>query len=475
MFNRDRALVLVLLCYLVGFLAFPVRALLVLDESEYVTQALAFAHGRATLPGATPLVTPRHSLVSSYYAPGTSLLQTPLVAVAGWRAAAALSVIALVVASLVTARWLRDNGYDGRFALLIPANFAVLFFGRTAMSDVPSAAITSLSLWLLWRAERREWLTSFMAGACAGLSLLFRETNIVLLAPLYLGAFARRKCVPWAVLMGGLAGIAARLVISRALFGDALFVRAPGYGFSLHSVPINLPQYAVILLLMFPLGAVLPFFYRGPRRAEAVTAVAVYVMLFLLYEYNSARENGPVKGLVLSARFMIPALPLLTLMAADVFRRWAAHTGATRAWARRLGAVALGCLMVTAFAIHAAVHMQERAQVDLVRAFYEHTTPDVPLVTNHNATLKYLSPVYGIRTIISRSKTSADDVPRLVTQYGRLNIVFLDRMDSEMFREDAQRNDNFLASLSPRCAILPVYESRQGSSRLRVFGVNRCT
>src|SRR5205814_6295908 len=53
------------------------------------------------------------------------------------------------------------------------------------------------------------------------------------------------------------------------------------------------------------------FFYRGPRRAELVAATGLYVALFLTYGYDSIRENGVAKGVILASRFMIPIVPLL--------------------------------------------------------------------------------------------------------------------------------------------------------------------
>jgi hypothetical protein len=466
----------VLAAYAVGFVLFPPRVLLVVDEFQYVGQALAFARGSLSFPEADPLIPPNHLAVASNYPPGTSLLQAPLVAIAGWRGAMLLSLISVIVATLITMRWLREQNREPAFALLVPGFFGVAFFGRLAMSDVPSAAVVALALWLVWRSEGRHWSWSLLAGLVAGLGLLFRETNAVLLAPILLGALVRRKCVPLALILGGALGIAIRLFVSDKMFGSALYFRNSGYGFSLKSLGHSLPQFAVILLVMFPFGALLPFFYRGPRRAEVVTGMAMYVAMFLFYDYNSLRENGVIRGLILASRFVVPAAPLLAFMAADVYPRWFARAPNTvRTALPRLRLALFAGLAFVAFAIHPALRSQERAALSIVTALHERTTSDVPIITNHLVTTKYFSAVYGTRRLILRSFISAADVPRLHRAYGKLDIVFLDRSDSELFREDAAQNDAFLAQTRSRCAVQPVTEQALGpSSRLRQFQVARC-
>src|SRR5437762_10502691 len=85
-----------LAAYVAGFLLFPPRILLILDEERYVAQAMAFAMGRSTLPHAQILYPPSPIGVVTDYPPGTSLLQVPFVWLFGWRGAAVLSVIGLV-------------------------------------------------------------------------------------------------------------------------------------------------------------------------------------------------------------------------------------------------------------------------------------------------------------------------------------------------------------------------------------------
>jgi len=173
---------------------------------------------------------------------------------------------------------------------------------------------------------------------------------------------------------------------------------------------------------------------------------------------------------------MIPAVPLLAFMAADEYPRWLARAPASlQPHYGTLRTLLFVAVAATALAIHPALRRQENATLAIVKAIHARTTESQPIITNHHATLKYLSPVYGPRRLILRSFTSPADLPRLNQRYGKLQIVFLDRTDSPMFRQDAANNDGFLAAAATHCAIEPVYETRFGpSSRLREFEVVSC-
>ena len=463
-----RSVYVALAAYAIGFALWVPRVITVVDEDRYVSQAVAFAQGGRTIPDAGIILPAVSTPTISNYPPGTSLLQAPFVWALGWRGAIVVSVLSLFAFTLVTARWLRDYGREPAFALLIPGFFAALLFGRIGMSDVPSGALVALACWLLWRAEGRGWGASFAAGLAAGATLLFREPLVVLLSPLLLGALVRRNAVAPALIAGGLVAIGVRLALAAALFGDPFFVRDAGIGFSPASLAHTVPMYGFILLVMFPGGAVLPFLYRGTRRAEVVTAIAAYVGLFLLYDYDAVRSQGLLKGALLAARFMIPALPLLVWMAADVWPR------VRFPLARRMVPLAAAGVALMAFAVHPLARRQEGDALAIVRGAFDNTSTGAPVITNSDATLKYLSPAYGPRRLILRQGIAPDTVPALLARHGALDLVLLDRTDSEMFRADAAANAEFLGRLRERCQLTPRHESVYGWATLRVFGVVGC-
>ncbi|TMG78970.1 MAG: hypothetical protein E6H78_20825 [Betaproteobacteria bacterium] len=174
---------------------------------------------------------------------------------------------------------------------------------------------------------------------------------------------------------------------------------------------------------------------------------------------------------------MIPAVPLLALMAADVFPRWMERLrlfADPRAATWAIHAFGAGACLL-AFGIHPLVSRQEAAPLSITRALFAHTRSDVPIVTNHRATLKYFSPVYGQRLLVLRTFVDSGAVARMQQQYGRLQIALLDRTDSDLFREDARENEAFMAAVERECEVRPLYSNAFGAeARVRVYDVANC-
>lgn len=468
---------IILAVYAAGFLLFPPRVLLINDEERYVAQAVAFASGRLNIDdlasvGAPSVPSPR---VASDYPPGTSLLQTPFVLVAGWRGAATLSVVALAVLVLLTRKLLEEYRLPTAAVLLAPAYPGTAFFGRVAMSDVPTAAVVALSLWLIARAERLGPLWSFWAGLSCGLCLLFREPVLILLAP-FLARLLWSRRANVALILGGLTGVAARGMVSFALFGNPAYVRSAGYGFSLESVATNLPLYLVILLVLLPLGAITPFFYRGPRRGAIAVALGAYVLLFLAFDYNAWRDNGVLRGTLLAARYMIPAVPLFTLTSAEVCQRLYRRVEIVNAAYLRAAFVGFAAVVATeAFAIHVVAHRLEARPLAILKAIQDHSPRDVAVVMNEKVAGKYLSAVYARRTLIPRRLVRPSDLASVCAKHHGVSLVFLDRTDTELFRADARANERFLGAAKSELELHELYSgSFPPSERLHIVVSRDC-
>jgi hypothetical protein len=449
-----------LITYTLGIALFWPRVLLIVDEERYVSQAVEFARG-------SPVMV-------SDYPPATSLLQAPFVRVLGWRGAVLVSLLALIGATLLTMRWLKDSGKPPAFALLVPGFLGTAFFGRIAMSDAPSTALVALTCYLLWRAdggvERR--LYSLAAGFCAGISVLFREPLVVLLAPLLAGAAVRHRAHAPVLLMGLAGGFLLRPLLMQLLFDSPAYVRDPGFGFSFGSLVHTGPLLAFILLVLFPAGAMLPIVYRASRRAELVAATGLYIALFLLFDYDAVRDNGLMKGVMLEARYIAPLTPVLAFMAADVWPRWVDGFGS---WAV-VGATTMAMGVVgLAFAVHPLAASQERVPLSIVRAMYAHTDLDSPVVTNTEATLKYFSGVYGRRRIIPRYALNADSIQSLRGHHNQVTLALLDRRDSEKFRLESQENARFVRDVGRRCALVERLDTAVAAwAHLRILAVSSC-
>jgi hypothetical protein len=463
--------------YTLGVALFWPRVFMVVDEDRYVTQAIAFSHGSATIHGAGVVYPASSVRTVSNYPPGTSLLQTPLVWAFGWRGAAALSVIALCLATLLVARWLAADGKNPAFALVIPGYAGAALFGRVAMSDLPATAFVAAVCYLLYaRPQGRAGAArSGLCVFCAGALLLFREPPVLIIAPLIGGAILRRQLDLPGVIAGAAAALGLRFGTAELLFGTPFYVRDPGPGFALASLAHSVPIYGLLLLVMIPGGAILPFVYRGRHRHEMLAAFCFYVAIFLLFGSNSVEESGALKGILHASRYMVPLLPVLAYQAATVWPR--AYAALIDRWSviHYLPGAACAAAIGVAFLVHPAMHEQEVVPLSIVRALMDHTHDGEPLITNTNASLKYLGIAYGRRLIIARYDLAADSIPTFASRYAGLGAAFVDRNDSEDYRRDADGNDRFLASLRDRCIIRSTYAASVASwARVRTFEIDSC-
>ncbi len=465
-----------LVLYVAGFLLFPPRAITVSDENSYVSQAIVFASGHRLATTREPLTGAERQEPAAWYPVGTSALQAPLVYFGGWRAAAWLSVIALVVTILLLARWLEEAGRPAAFSLLLLAYAPTLVLGRTAMSDLPSAAVVTLGLWLFWRGQEAGWLTWLLAGLVAGASLLFRDTNALLFAPLFAGATLRRDRAWPALLVGGLAGVAVRLASSAWMFGNALYVRVT-YGFSLPAFSQNVALYAFALLVLLPGGLVGVLAYCGRRRPEVLATVVLTLVFFLFYDY-SALESGILKRLVLGARYFIPLGSLVVFACAESFPRmlrlpweWLKREG----WLPFVRWSATALVAGVAFAVHPVMARWAGSQASIADAIYSSTAPSSVLVTHPAGTYKFISLAYGTRSIASRYELPPSAVPRIRAANADTYLVLLDRTDSAFFRAEITDNARYREQVEKACRLTLVHDCwHDAEDRLRIWRVDAC-
>jgi hypothetical protein len=410
---------------------------------------------------------------------GTPLLLVPLVLAGGWRAAFLLPLLCVIGSTLVLARWLHEEGRSPLFALLLLGYLPVLVLGRVAMSDLPSALVGTLGLWMFWRGLSRGRFWSLGAGVFAGASLLFRDTNPLLFLALFAGTVLRRERTAWWLGAGGILGVSLRLASGAVLHGDPFFVSDPLNTFDLISVVRNTPIYLLALLGMVPGGLAGALLYRGRRRPEILITLVAWVLLYLSYQH-AGQGSGSLKQLVQGPRYFIPLVPLLAFaMAESIPRlgsRWGWGAVPLRARAARAGVrVWIAGVALAAFAVHPALDRFNRTQASLVRALYAHTTPDAVVVTNMVATGKFLNELYGFRHVINRPHLEPSEVPRLLAESGSVQLAFLNRLDSEYYRGDAAENDAFVRGTETRCRLVLLHDAAHSASdHLRIWQVREC-
>jgi hypothetical protein len=464
--------------YAIGWAAFVPRGATVDDEDLYLEQTLLWLDtGSFHVDKLNPLTGETESFVPGDYPVGMIALMAPGAALFGARGVFLASLLCLVLAVGVTARWLADERRSPLFALILLAFPAAAVAGRLAMSDTARTAAAALGLWLFFRGldgRRGAWLA---AGLVAGASLTLRETAVLPFVPLFAGTVLRRDRGWPQLLAGGLTGTALHFLSTRLAFGTALFVRGEGplYPLDLATVHERLPLYLLGLLVLVPGGLWFGVTYRGRRRPEVVATVVLF-FLFYLGQAFGMTETGFAKRLVTGLRYFDPLLPLLAFTTAEALPRQLeavlARSG-RRGGLERLAGAALALWLVAslgvAFAVHPVLGRWAAGQDRIRDAIAEHVPRDVVLVTSHTTLRKFVDDLARPYVTLPQSHLRPGDVERLHERHGGFVVACLDRSDSEYWRADAAENAAFLASLPDAVPILD--EQITATDHLRIVRV----
>jgi hypothetical protein len=465
------ALWVVVSLYVAGYLVWPPRALGVSDEGLYLTQAMLFSHGEKWLAVFHPTTGIRELMLPSNYPVGTSLLQTPWVAALGWRFGALASALSLCGSVLLLARWLEDARLPPLFALLLVSYPAGLVLGRVGMSDTPSLLVCTAGLALYFRASRAAWLGS---GLLAGASLLFRDTNPLVFAPLFFGCLLRRDPRTRYLIVGGILGAALRPIANFWLSHDPFLTHSP-YAFAPEMVFRNAALYLASLLVLVPGGLLAVATHRGPLRWEIQSTVILFVAVYCFYGYGGW-ESGWAKQLILGPRYLLPLLPWVIYCLAQ---RWSEWSPATPALEKRRDALltvfAVGC-GILAVAVHPALDRWLRTQAEIVARIYAHGSAGTTLVIEPNGVGKYVSPTYGDRTVVGFEQAVPSELGSVLARSPHgVSIVMVERTETAYWEGFNEQLRSYVDAVKAHCTLFEQEDFHASDgSRLRMWKVASC-
>ena len=462
------------------------------DSYGYLSQARLFAHGRLTdtmprherfdwpdVPATlTPLAYTRNAVpdvLVPVYPPGLPLMLAPLTLLH------ANAVFVLVPICAVFTVWLtvllgRELGEPAAGvlgALLVAASPTFLLQSLQPMSDVPVAA---LWLWALVLARRvspgakREGGRPMLAGVVASLAILVRPN----LAPLLLFVAAAAATVeagaapaphrlrrPLQVLFAAAPGIGALAAIQAVRYGSPL---GSGYGsfddlFGLENIVPNLARYPRWMseahTPLIWLWLLAPVTFGSLRRGARAFAWVLYafaaavVLAYLPYVYFRPDEWS-------YTRFLLPALPVMTVLLAWILVR-VARGVAPRA---PLAAAASIVVVVAALSLHAAV---ARAVFDMREAERKYPAAGAyvldrlpatafVLAAQHSGSVRY----YSGRPTLRWDLLDAASLDRAIGSLraaGYEPYAVLDAGEDEAFRSRFAARSAAIAGLVPLAAI----------------------
>jgi 4-amino-4-deoxy-L-arabinose transferase-like glycosyltransferase len=453
------------LLYAVGFFAFYPNTITNDDEAMYVRQTLLVLQDASTVPRVNALTGETDDHALSTYPYGTALSMALPTALFGWRGGYVVPCLSLVLGVLVLGRWLQQEGRSPLFALLVLGYPPALVMGRVAMSDVPSLFLVTFGLWLFWRGSERSWPWWLSSGFVAGASMLFRESNPIPFAPFFAGALMRRERNVWALIVGGLAGLALRVMANAYFLEQPLHFRSP-YILALGTMHERLPMYALALLVFVPGGLLLALAYRGRRWPELCIAVAGFVTAYLIQTYYTF-ATSVLKNMVVTPRYVIPIIPVIVFGMAEsvprLWRRWleavdGARRDGLRAAAGAVLALWMGGVMLASFAVHPAFARWSARQGEIRDAIVAKIDLEAVVLTNFMATRKFLPELDLKYLVVDRAQVDVETANSLVQRYGELYIVLLDRTDSAHWIRDAEANEEFIHGIQPAPEL--IYDQR---------------
>jgi hypothetical protein len=470
----------VLAIYVVTMLAYYPDVITNVDEACYVAQADGFSRGTVRNHWQNPVEGLPRPYQPGEYPAGTSAVMAPFMFVLGWRGAFVVPLLALLGLVLCTARMIEREGRSPLYSLFVLVFPATLVLGRVAMSDVICAFLTTLSILLFWRGidqeDRRAW---WVSGFIAGLSLTFRETSVLVIIPFFLGAVIRRERGVHALVISGLTGTSLRFISGAMVFGSPFHVKSAGYGFSIDALAANLPMYAFFTLVLVPGGLLAALQYRGRRRPEVTASVLLPVIFFSSYTYAGA-ESGQLKALILTGRFLIPAVPILAFCLAHVVPEALEWLSKRNSRAARRIEFAAGFLLVVGAAsasisVHVFMNRFNANHLGIRTAIYEYTSTDSWVLTNAHGTFKYLaSDMYGARAPIGIQHLEPQHFERILESAQDLHVVLLERSDSEYWRRRSVEYASTLGHLAKQAHMQVRYDEHiTPSEHLRIWRVVR--
>lgn len=461
-------IICLLLCYLLGFFLYYPGVVTNGDETSYLLQAHNFAQGTIYSKFHNPLTGKISYSLPSHYPVGTSLLLTPFYMWGGLTTSVLFPLIMLVLTVLVTTKWLAEANRSPFFALCILGYPPSLVLGRVPLSDLPSAFFIACGYWFFWKGLRQNKNYWFISGLIAGLSLCFREPNVLLFVFPFLGALFRNEQKGYLLLLGGGVGVLARLLSATVVYGSPFFYKNPNIAFGFGSLGYNTLIYFIALMIFLPGGIIGMLKYRGERRTELLLTGSVFIIFYLCYQY-SGKASGFVRSLVLGPRFFIPLLPVLCFQMAESFPRlWKKRIQVLiphladhiLAFAISLWLIGVG---IAAFSIHWGMYHYNDRHALTIRAELSSVISEKSVVIGNIMVLrKYLNNLYGDYQLIDFQNLTRENMASLIIHYPRVFIVFLDRAHSTFWATERQKEKKFLASLKIPAQTLVDKELRGG-------------
>jgi hypothetical protein len=246
-------------------------------------------------------------------------------------------------------------------------------------------------------------------------------------------------------------------------------------------------MYLTAMLLLVPGGLIFALLYRGRRWIELVLTVALFVGMFVAYNYNGASSGG-LKQWMLTLRFLIPVVPIVAFAMAHACPLWYQRLALSLHAERRVildraarGVVAawVAGILIVSFLVNWRSQLWSKLHEDVVHALYAYTDPSQPVLADLPATVKFLNELHGPRMVADLGGVQSDQIRRLVerTQLvertNSVQIVFFDRDDSDYWLNKSRQEQALVQGLATELNATLKHQQRfPGLGVLRIWSVS---
>lgn len=347
---------------------------MITDELSYYFQAKNWLEGNKSNTIIDAISGTTYSLIEGHYPPGNSFINAGLLSISP-KLLNFVGLLYLIGSILLLHRCLRKKDLPLISLSILYLYLPLIFISRTTMSEMPSLLLVAFGMYLFYQNKSKSYLwLAFITGLC----IAFRETNLLLLAPL---AFFISKNYFYS-LIAFLCGVSFRLIGYYHLKSDALFVKE-GYPFGMEYIPDTLIIYSIILLILLPLS---PFWFKKVPREELKPfsiALLSFLALHLLYGYVAHVYSGYTNGLLLNGRFWIPSLPIFVMAMGYLLKEieWINNK-----W---IQSVIIMLVAIIQFSVHYKSNSQQSLYIQFSDAIHKYSEDHLTFIDMNNRTPIY--------------------------------------------------------------------------------------
>ena len=299
--------------YLILFAIFYPKHIFMHAEISYLNRAFDLTEQFKNFSDYSFLKGTRFNNIQFNYPLGTSFLGAVFIIFFGKKSIFSIGALSLLCSYYLIWKTLKKNRLPVFASLLCFFFFPAVLMSRTLMPEMPSLLICSLFTYFYLTDFKNRNIKMFLISFLAGLSLWFKETNILLFAILLLGPMFKNPSFIFSFLPGFFLGLMPRLQSAHLFYDNPIYMMNNPGRFSLNHIWGNLPIYSIVFIFFFPLGLYFIFNIRNKKyRLFQLTAV-LYFVFHLIYGYNPT-PLGDLKTMMLSPRFFVPLLPIMAII-----------------------------------------------------------------------------------------------------------------------------------------------------------------